>query len=165
MVKITIDKKFMAGAVLLVLIGGSLFNPFSSNQGGAVTSRTESNPEDLAIVYKSASCGCCNVYQNYLMNMGFKTRAQLVSDSSIKTKYNIPYSLQSCHTTLIGDYFIEGHVPVEVIEKLLAEKPDIAGIALPGMPSGSPGMPGTKTELWRIYSIGHDGTYGEFMVI
>ena len=73
--------------------------------------------------------------------------------------------MESCHTTVIGEYFVEGHVPVEAIEKLLAEKPDVAGIGMPGMPSGSPGMPGAKQGQFIIYSINKDGTINEFMRI
>ncbi len=83
----------------------------------------------------------------------------------IKDKYNIPRQLQSCHTSIIGDYFVEGHVPVEAIARLIAEKPDIAGIALPGMPSGSPGMPGAKQGTWTIQAVGKDGAVTEFMKI
>ena len=82
--------------------------------------------------------------------------------NSIKEKYNIPYNMQSCHTTEIGDYFVEGHVPIEAVNKLLAEKPDIDGITLPDMPSGSPGMPGPKREEFIIYSL-KDGEAEEFM--
>jgi len=72
--------------------------------------------------------------------------------------------MQSCHTTEIGDYFVEGHVPIEAIDKLLAEKPDIDGITLPDMPAGSPGMPGVKREEFVIYSL-KDGESSEFMRI
>ena len=61
--------------------------------------------------------------------------------------------MQSCHTTVIGKYFVEGHMPFEAINKLLSENPDISGIALPGMPSGSPGMPGPQAEPFMVYSI------------
>ncbi len=84
--------------------------------------------------------------------------------SSIKKKYQIPQNMESCHTGVIEGYFVEGHVPVEAIEELLAEKPDISGIALPGMPPGSPGMPDQKTEAFKIYALS-DGTASEFMII
>lgn len=78
--------------------------------------------------------------------------------SAIKEKYNIPPEVQSCHTTIISDYvirdyFIEGHVPIEAISKLLEEKPDIDGIALPGMPTGSLGMGGEKTVQFEILAV------------
>ena len=82
----------------------------------------------------------------------------------VKDRLNIPEELWGCHTSVIGDYFIEGHVPVAAIEKLLAEQPDIDGIALPGMPSGAPGMTGTKQEPFVIYAVA-DGVAREFVTI
>jgi hypothetical protein len=83
---------------------------------------------------------------------------------TIKQKYNIPVEMQSCHTTILGKYFIEGHVPLEAVNKLLKEQPDIDGIALPGMPIGTPGMPGDKDEPYVIYQL-KDGKSSVFMTI
>jgi len=83
--------------------------------------------------------------------------------SSIKRKYQIPQNMEGCHTAVIGDYFVEGHVPIEAIEKLLEEKPDIDGIVLPGMPSGSLGMSGQKIEAFEIYALSN-GTASEFSI-
>ena len=85
--------------------------------------------------------------------------------SSVKKEYQIPEHLAACHTAIIGDYFVEGHIPIEAIEKLFEEKPDIDGIALPGMPAGSPGMPGQQREAFIIYAALRDGTVSEFMRI
>lgn len=84
--------------------------------------------------------------------------------ASIKAGYKIPRDMESCHTTVIGDYFVEGHVPIKAVEKLLNEKPNIEGIALPGMPSGSPGMSGAKVEKFKIYAISN-GTARSFMTL
>ena len=120
-----------------------------------------------ATVYKSVSCGCCDVHANYLSSKGdFNVDLNQMTDTtSIKSQYNIPSDLQSCHTTIIGDYFIEGHIPLKAIDKLLLEQPDIAGIAMPGMPAGSPGMPGIKTNDFVIYGVENNGSYYEFMRI
>ena len=83
---------------------------------------------------------------------------------TIKQKYSIPLEMQSCHTTIIDKYFIEGHVPLEAINKLLKERPDIDGLALPGMPIGTPGMPGDKEEPYVIYQL-VDGNFSVFMTI
>ena len=83
---------------------------------------------------------------------------------TIKQKYTNPIEKQSCHTTIIDKYFIEGHVPIEAINKLLKEQPDIDGIALPGMPIGTPGMPGDKEEPYVIYQL-IDGKFSVFMTI
>ncbi len=124
------------------------------------------NFEGNVEVHKSLSCGCCTVHSNYIKNKGLDFEIINMDDvSPIKDKLGVPFGLRSCHTIILGDYFVEGHMPVEAIEKLLTEKPDIAGIALPGMPSGSPGMPGPKIETWIIYAINHDKSYEEFMRI
>jgi hypothetical protein len=115
-------------------------------------------------IYKSGSCGCCGVYVNYFQRKG-NSNVEIVNVenmNSIKKKYGIPSQLESCHTTIIGDYFVEGHVPLEAIEKLLEEKPNIKGIAMPGMPTGSPGMPGAKTGDFVIYAVENDGSYNEW---
>jgi hypothetical protein len=86
------------------------------------------------------------------------------SVEDIKDELDIPEEMWSCHTSLVGDYYVEGHVPVEAVRKLLAEQPNIEGIALPGMPQGSPGMSGEKSEPWVIYSIS-DGDVEEYVTI
>ncbi len=97
---------------------------------------------------------------------GFDVEVKQVSNlAPVKEQYDIPKNLLSCHTSLIDNCFVEGHVPVEAIEKLLAEKPDIKGISLPGMPSASPGMPGKKNGPFIIYSISGNGSIAEFMRI
>lgn len=118
-------------------------------------------------LYKSPMCGCCGLYNQYLDNK-FNAPVKLVEMQDItpiKQKYGIPLDLQSCHTTVINGYFIEGHMPEEAIIKLLTEKPAIKGIALPGMPSGSPGMPGNKQGAFVVYAVNNDGTTAEFMRI
>ncbi len=152
------NKSLLAVIIVIVALGGA----FLVLTGNIVNE----NKGVKAIVYKSASCGCCEIHANYLKSKGFDVDKKNVQDtSSIKNQYGVPSGLQSCHTTIIGDYFVEGHMPIEAIEKLLSERPDIAGIAMPGMPSGSPGMPGTKYSDFVIYSIDHDGGYSEFMRI
>ena len=105
-------------------------------------------------VFKTPSCGCCYGYVLFLEEEKFEVKqTDMRSLHSIKKKYNIPLEMQSCHTTILGKYFIEGHVPIEAINKLLKEQPDIDGIALPGMPVGTPGMPGEKEEPYVIYQL------------
>ncbi|MEK6829974.1 MAG: DUF411 domain-containing protein [Nanoarchaeota archaeon] len=117
--------------------------------------------------YKSITCGCCDVNANYLKTKGnLNVQISEQTDiSDIKKKYGVPSELESCHTAVIDGYFVEGHMPLEAIDKLMVEKPDIKGIALPGMPMGSPGMPGQKQGDFVIYAVNNDGTYGEFMRI
>ena len=123
------------------------------------------NNKQIIEVFKTPSCGCCNGYVLFLEKGGFKVKqTDMGSLHTIKQKYNIPLEMQSCHTTIIGKYFIEGHVPLEAINKLLKEQPNIEGIALPGMPIGTPGMPGDKDEPYVIYQL-VDGKFSVFMTI
>ena len=109
-------------------------------------------------VFKTPSCGCCYGYVLFLEEEKFEVKqTDMRNLHSIKKKYNIPLEMQSCHTTILGKYFIEGHVPIEAINKLLKEQPDIDGIALPG-------MPGEKEEPYIIYQL-VDGKSSIFMTI
>jgi hypothetical protein len=117
-------------------------------------------------MYKGAACGCCTGHATYLDDEGYSvTKVELQDLTEVKEKYNIPYKMQSCHTTVIGEYFVEGHMPQEAITKLLEEKPDIKGISLPRMPAGSPGMLGEKNGPFVIYALHNDGMWQKFMRI
>ena len=157
-------KNFLRSASLVVL-SISLFLIFSfvtnKQDASAVTKASKHNVE----VFKTPTCGCCYGYVLFLEEEKFKVKqTDLRSLHSIKERYNIPLEMQSCHTTILGKYFIEGHVPIEAINKLLKEQPDIDGIALPGMPIGTPGMPGEKEEPYVIYQL-VDGKSSVFMII
>jgi len=119
-------------------------------------------------LYKTPNCGCCENYISYLRSNGFKVEKRDISDeelTNLKKQLGIPENLWSCHTALWGNYFVEGHTPISAIEKFLNEKPEINGIALPEMPSGSPGMPGFKIEKWKIHSVKNGQDQGIFMEI
>ena len=118
------------------------------------------------MLYKNPECGCCDGYAEYLRHNGFTVTAKATNDlSEISRKAGIPTELQGCHTAFIGDYVVDGHVPVEAIKKLLAERPAIKGITLPGMPLGSPGMSGDKTEPFTVFAIGKNGTSSVFITL
>jgi hypothetical protein len=92
-------------------------------------------------VYKTPTCGCCAKWVDHMKAAGFEpTVHDLPELSAIKAKHGVPANLQSCHTALVGNYIVEGHIPADVVQTLLKEKPKVAGIAVPGMPTGSPGM-------------------------
>ena len=123
------------------------------------------NNKQIVEVFKTPTCGCCYGYVLFLEEEKFEVKqTDMRSLHTIKQKYNIPVEMQSCHTTIMGKYFIEGHVPFEAVNKLLKEQPDIDGIALPGMPIGTPGMPGDKDEPYVIYQL-KDGKSSVFMTI
>src|SRR5579863_2091286 len=97
-------------------------------------------------LYKEPQCGCCESYADYLQKHGFTVSVVPTHDLPLlDEKYGIPSQLSPCHISLIGGYVVGGHVPIEIVNRLLAEKPAITGITLPGMPLGSPGMTGRKT--------------------
>ena len=125
---------------------------------------TKTNKQ-IVEVFKTPSCGCCFGYILFLKEEEYEIKeTNMGSLHNIKKKYNIPMEMQSCHTTILGKYFIEGHVPIEAINKLLKEQPKIDGLALPGMPIGTPGMPGEKEEPYIIYQL-IDGKSSVFMKI
>ena len=106
-------------------------------------------------VWKSPTCGCCEMWVEHLRENGFEVVARDVDDlAMVKRMPGVPAHLQSCHTGKIGDYVIEGHVPAAAIERLLEQRPDIAGLAVPGMPAGSPGMPSATLERYQVLTFG-----------
>ena len=105
-------------------------------------------------VYKSPHCDCCGQWVAYLRQRGMDVTVVEKEDMDpIKKMIGVPESLRSCHTALVGGYVVEGHVPISAIARMLREKPEIRGIALPGMPLGSPGMPGAKEEPFVIFAM------------
>lgn len=111
-----------------------------------------------AALYKSPQCSCCDGYAAYLREQGFEVDVKEVNNlAEISSKAGIPARLQGCHTMFVNGYVVDGHVPISAIRKLLSERPAIAGITLPGMPLGSPGMTGTKREPFTIYAVTKDG--------
>jgi hypothetical protein len=108
-------------------------------------------------LYKNPDCSCCEEYTKYLRRNGYTINVVSTDDlSAVKRKHSVPEQLEGCHTLVIGQYVVEGHVPSKHIDRLLAEKPTIRGISLPGMPTGSPGMGGRKEAPFTIYEVGSD---------
>lgn len=109
-------------------------------------------------VYKSPSCGCCKKWVEHLGAHGFAVTAKDMEDlDEVKATFGVPAELQSCHTATVGKYVIEGHVPADVIQKMLKEKPAIAGLAVPGMPMGSPGMEGGGADPYEVVAFDRKG--------
>ena len=109
-------------------------------------------------LYKNPQCGCCENYAAYLRENGFTVDVKPTNDlAQISHEAGVPEEYEGCHTAFIEGYVVDGHVPVAVIQKLLSERPAIAGITLPGMPMGSPGMNGSKTEPFTVYAVTKDG--------
>jgi hypothetical protein len=107
-------------------------------------------------VYKSPTCGCCSKWIEHMRSNGFEVKSTDVQDmTSIKTANGVPVEAGSCHTALVGGYVLEGHVPADSVKRLLREKPKVAGLAVPGMPAGSPGMevPSGQVEHYDVVSF------------
>lgn len=97
---------------------------------------------------------------DHLRSVGFSVKTRDLSSLSldaVKDQHSVPQNLRSCHTAQMGDYIVEGHVPVEIILRLLREKPNVKGIGVPGMPVGSPGMEGPGAQPYVVYSYDRDG--------
>jgi hypothetical protein len=119
-----------------------------------------------ATLYKTPQCSCCEGYAAYLRQNGFTVDVKTTNDlAAISRKAGIPAKLQGCHTMFVDGYVVDGHVPISAIRKLLTEKPAIAGITLPGMPDGSPGMTGRKTAPFTIYAVNKTGTSPEVYMV
>lgn len=109
----------------------------------AACERPAAAPDDppVVTVYYNPACGCCGLWADYMEAEGFDVRRHVVPNiAEVRTRLGVPPMLSSCHTAVVDGYIVEGHVPAADVRKLLAERPDAAGIAVPGMPIGSPGM-------------------------
>jgi hypothetical protein len=113
------------------------------------------SPRRTATLYKSPDCDCCEGYAAYLRRDGFDVTVIPSNDLAvINREHGVPPQLEGCHATLVQGYLVGGHVPIRTVERLLAERPAIRAITLPGMPLGSPGMSGRQVEPFTIYAIG-----------
>ncbi|MDH3229261.1 MAG: DUF411 domain-containing protein [Alphaproteobacteria bacterium] len=115
-------------------------------------------------IYKDPNCGCCGIWTTYLRERGFKVKVVMTGDMDpVKRKARVPYDLQTCHTAFMGDYVVEGHVPLPAITRLLDERPKVLGIAVPGMPAGSPGMPSVDPEPYEVFTFAANGSQSVYM--
>lgn len=151
-------RRILGGLVAGLSVGGAAC--LRIGDGG-----DDSLPVSNAHQYSAPGCSCCTRYatsiQRRLETTLEETRPADVE--SVKRRFGIPPPLRSCHTLVLDGYAVEGHVPVAAIATLVADAPDIVGIALPGMPPGSPGMGGEKQGPFTIYAIG-GGRTGEVYV-
>lgn len=127
-----------------------------------LTAATFAAAQDIE-VYKRATCGCCAKWIDHLRANGFTPQAHEMHElDAIKQRLGIPKELRTCHTALIGGYAIEGHVPADLIRKLLKERPDAIGLAVPSMPPGSPGMEGPSKIDYAVLLIKRDGGFSTY---
>ncbi len=118
---------------------------------------------EVITVYKDPDCGCCKAWVEYLRKNGYRVVTHDTRDmDEIKTTVGIPKQLMSCHTAIIAGYIIEGHVPAADIARLLRTKPNIRGLAVPGMPAGSPGMEGPPPVHYKVIAFTRSGKTSVF---
>lgn len=123
------------------------------------------NTLPLIVVHKSLDCSCCALWVKHLRQAGFKVDVRNSNNlDPIKARLGVPPDKKACHTAEVGGYFVEGHVPADDIKRLLVEKPDAKGLAVPGMPAGSPGMemPSGKTQPYDVLLVAHDNSGSTF---
>jgi len=121
-------------------------------------------------VYKTPTCGCCSLWVDHMRQAGFAVKAEDVSHETLqqlKTKFGVPDSANSCHTARLAGYVVEGHIPAVTVKKMLTERPKVVGIAVPGMPVGSPGMevPGVPARPYDVLSFDKTGATRVFTTI
>ena len=127
---------------------------------GSVWMAAQSSAKPQMTVYKSSTCGCCSKWVEHMQANGFEVKAIDVDDiDKVKHERGVPDSAASCHTAVVNGYVVEGHVPADAVLKVLKEKPAIAGIAVPGMPMGAPGMevPSGQKAAYTIVSFDKTG--------
>ncbi|MCV6577141.1 MAG: DUF411 domain-containing protein [Cohaesibacter sp.] len=135
-------KTLLAASFSLTLIGFAI--PTAQAENTAMT------------VYKSPYCGCCSSWAKALEQLGYKVETKDIEDLEwAKKQFNIPEDLHSCHTAIVDNYVVEGHVPPQALQKLLKERPQIRGIAVPAMPEGSLGMGYDPKAQYSVYAFGH----------
>ena len=144
--------------IFIVSLAASMFS-------GAAYATQQKTTAPVVQVYKSPSCGCCANWIEHLRTSGFDVRTNNVQDiTAVKNAYRVPEPLGSCHTATVDGYVIEGHVPAWDIRRLLKERPPLVGIAVAGMPAGSPGMetPGAKPQPFNVMSFDKAGKTAVF---
>ncbi len=124
----------------------------------ARTPSHESPKKPTVSVYKDPNCGCCKNWIEHLIKHGYRVDAKDTPDmAAIKRTLGVPDALGACHTAVVNGYLIEGHVPAEDIDRLLDRRPRVAGLAVPGMPMGSPGMESPRKQHYQVFTFDKSG--------
>lgn len=117
------------------------------------------DPVPVVQVWRTPTCGCCGAWVRHLEANGFSVTVTMQDDlAAIKARYGVPRNLESCHTAVVGGYVVEGHVPAADVRRLLRERPALAGLVVPGMPAGSPGMEAPVSEPYATLALAADGS-------
>ena len=146
----------LAAGVAVVLVAASMSGGDEAGDGPAAAPATGDGP--AVHVYKTATCGCCAKWVDHLREAGFAVTVEDTRDlMAVKRREGVPTDLSSCHTALVNGYVVEGHVPASVVQAFLEEPGDARGLAVPGMPIGSPGMEGRHAEAYDVFAFDADG--------
>jgi hypothetical protein len=114
--------------------------------------------DTMVVVHKDPNCGCCSSWVQHLRDAGFSVRTEEADDlKGVRDRLGVPAGLAACHTAEVAGYIVEGHVPAEAVRRLLSDRPTAKGIAVPGMPIGSPGMEGGLPQSYTVVLFGPDG--------
>jgi hypothetical protein len=143
----------------LTLMAGTVAVPMASTSTWAAEGQ-------VITVHKDPNCGCCTGWVRHLQKAGFAVKTiETTALDAVKTRLGVPADLASCHTAQVAEYIVEGHVPALALKRLLSEKPEAAGLAVPGMPVGSPGMEGGTPQPYEVVLFGLTGrrTYMRFL--
>jgi hypothetical protein len=144
--------KIAVAAAVAVAAGGALWAARSGDAPAPPADATE------VMVYKSPACGCCSAWAEHMRAAGFEVREVDREDMrSVKAELGVQPGVESCHTAVVGGYVVEGHVPAREVIRLLREEPPVAGLAVPGMPVGSPGMEGPREESYQVLTFDGEG--------
>lgn len=145
-----IDRRaVLAGAGALLALGAGGY----ALVGGAPSA------EAAGVIYKAPTCGCCGAWAEQMAAAGLRLAVEHPGDlGAVKDRHAVPYGMSSCHTAVVDGYVVEGHVPIDLVRQLLAERPAVRGLAVPGMPAGAPGMESAGAEAYTVYVLGRDGT-------
>jgi hypothetical protein len=145
-------------ALGVALVGVSLTTAAARNPDSTASKTEAASKKPTITVYKDPNCGCCKAWIAHLEKAGYTVDAKDSPNMvEIKQSLGVPSALTSCHTAVVNGYLIEGHVSPEEIDRLLAQKPTIAGLAVPGMPMGSPGMDGGRKQHYQVLAFDRAG--------
>jgi hypothetical protein len=143
--------RFLRYAILLA----AFVVPADAAQQSSTSGTSSGQP---ITVYRTASCGCCGLWVDHVKEAGFEPTVHMVQSMDQAPPHKrVPAALHSCHTATLEGYIVEGHVPADVIRQLLKERPQVLGIAVPGMPAGSPGMESSKPQPYEVLTFDASG--------
>jgi len=153
-------------AVLLAACGNADASPDSGAAQAVLASAEPDQALPTIVVYKTATCGCCRGWVDHMRAAGFTVDARDVPTNAdlmqVKLDAGVPGAMATCHTALIDGYVVEGHVPADQVKRLVSERPTVAGIGVPGMPTGSPGMEGPGAQPYQVYAWTQQGAASVF---